>query len=257
MTRTYCMPISASRDAPPVLSVANLEVRYGKVVAAADVSLTVRHGEIVALLGPNGAGKTSVLKALCGLVPAARGRIEFNDGATTHRIDGRPGFALARLGIACVPAQNVVLPRMTVMENLEVGGRFLLRDRTELATRVDEMLTRFPALGARATGYAGVLSGGEQRQLAIARALIARPRLMLLDEPSIGLAPKILAEIFELLARINAEQRVDILMVEQNVVMALRIAHRGYVMRVGAMDFDGSAAELAASDRLANAYMGS
>ena len=184
-------------------------------------------------------------------------RIEFNDGATTHRIDGRPGFALARLGIACVPAQNVVLPRMTVMENLEVGGRFLLRDRTELATRVDEMLTRFPALGARATGYAGVLSGGEQRQLAIARALIARPRLMLLDEPSIGLAPKILAEIFELLARINAEQRVDILMVEQNVVMALRIAHRGYVMRVGAMDFDGSAAELAASDRLANAYMGS
>ena len=251
------MPTSDSNDGTPVLSVADLEVRYGKVVAATDVSLTVRRGEIVALLGPNGAGKTSVLKALCGLIVPARGRIQFHDGTTSHRIEGRPGFALARLGIACVPAQNVVLPRMTVWENLEVGGRFLLGDRERLHNSVDEMLKRFPALGARANSFAGVLSGGEQRQLAIARALIAKPRLMLLDEPSIGLAPKILAEIFELLARINAEQKVEILMVEQNVVKALEIAHRAYVMRVGAMDFDGPATDIAASDRLAQAYMGS
>lgn len=249
------MPTSASSDR--VLAVADLEVRYGKVIAATDVTLEVRAGEIIALLGPNGAGKTSVLKALAGLVKPARGRIEFNDGGTVHRVEGVPGHALARLGVVCVPAQNVVLPRMSVTENLEVGGRFLLDDRAALARSVAEMLERFPALGARARAYAGVLSGGEQRQLAIARALIARPRLMLLDEPSIGLAPKILDEIFTLLKRINREQKVDILMVEQNVVKALEVADRAYVMRVGAMDFDGPAAELAKSDRLAAAYMAS
>jgi branched-chain amino acid transport system ATP-binding protein len=249
------MPISAS-EAPPVLAVAGLEVRYGKVVAASDISLEVRQGEIVTLLGPNGAGKTSVLKAIAGLVRPARGTVAFFDGTDVRRIEGEPGHRLARLGIAHVPAQNIVLPRMTVAENLEVGGRFLVSDKTALRRAVDELMQRFPILAERRGQFAGLLSGGEQRQLAIARALVSKPRLMLLDEPSIGLAPKTLGEIFALLKRINVERRVEILLVEQNVVKALELAHRAYVMRVGAMDFSGDSAELARSERLADAYLG-
>jgi branched-chain amino acid transport system ATP-binding protein len=250
------MPTSAT-DPRLVLEVVDLEVRYGAVVAASGISLEVGRGEIVALLGPNGAGKTSVLRALAGLVPPARGRIEFRSEAHEHRLEGKPGFALARLGIGYVPAQHVVLPRMTVEENLEVGGRFLLRDAAALRRRIGEMLERFPALGARRGRYAATLSGGEQRQLAIARSLVAQPRLMLLDEPSIGLAPLVLEDIFRLLKRINREDRVDMLVVEQNVTKALEIADRAYVMRVGAMDFSGPSAEVARSERLSEAYLGS
>jgi len=250
------MPISVI-DAQPVLAVAGLEVRYGSVVAATDISFEIGPGEIVALLGPNGAGKTSVLRAVAGLVPPARGRIEFSDGARRHRLDGLRGFEVARLGIAHVPALHVVLPRMTVEENLEVGGRYLLDDLRAVRRAVAEMLEKFPVLGTRRRQFAGVLSGGEQRQLAIARALIARPRLMLLDEPSIGLAPRTLSEIFALLKRINQEERVNILMVEQNVTKALEVSDRAYVMRVGAMDFSGPSAEVAQSERLSDAYLGS
>jgi branched-chain amino acid transport system ATP-binding protein len=250
------MPISAISPTP-VLAVADLEVRYGSVIAASDISLNIEPGEVVALLGPNGAGKTSVLRAVAGLVPPARGRIEFWDGTQRHRLEGRPGFMLARLGIGYVPAQHVVLPRMTVEENLEVGGRFLLDDLPAVRSRVAQMLERFPALGARRRQFAGVLSGGEQRQLAIARALVARPRLMLLDEPSLGLAPMILQEIFGLLKRINRDDHVSILVVEQNVTKALEISDRAYVMRVGAMDFSGPSAEVGKSERLSEAYLGS
>ncbi|MBM3571555.1 MAG: ABC transporter ATP-binding protein [Alphaproteobacteria bacterium] len=238
------------------MSVDGLEVRYGRVVAASGVSLTVNPGEIIALLGPNGAGKTSVLRAIAGLIPAAQGLVEYFDGERPHRIDGRRGFELAQLGIASVPAQHVVLPRMTVEENLEIGGRYLMADQRVVRRAVEAAFERFPALKERRFNFAGRLSGGEQRQLAIARALIPRPRLMLLDEPSIGLAPKTLAEIFGLLARINAEDGVSILMVEQNVVKALEVANRAYVMRVGAMDFSGPSAEIAKSPRLADAYLG-
>ncbi len=250
------MPISAI-DPQPVLSVEGLEVRYGSVVAATDISLEVGPGEIVALLGPNGAGKTSVLRAVAGLVPPAQGRIEFSDGGRRHRLDGLRGFEVARLGIAYVPALHVVLPRMTVEENLEVGGRYLLDDLGVVRRAVAEMLEKFPVLGARRRQFAGLLSGGEQRQLAIARALVSRPRLMLLDEPSIGLAPLILSEIFALLKRINKEKQVNILMVEQNVTKALEVSDRAYVMRVGAMDFSGPSAEVAQSERLSDAYLGS
>jgi branched-chain amino acid transport system ATP-binding protein len=250
------MPISASETAP-VLTVEGLAVRYGKVIAAADISLEVRQREIVTLLGPNGAGKTSVLKAIAGLVRAAKGRVIYFGGAGRHEIAGVPGHRLARLGVAHVPALNIVLPRMTVEENLDVGGRFLVADKAALRRAIDEMMQRFPILGERRRQYAGLLSGGEQRQLAIARALIPRPRLMLLDEPSIGLAPKTLAEIFSLLRQINENDGVAMLIVEQNVVKALELAHRAYVMRVGAMDFSGRSDELARSDRLAGAYLGS
>jgi branched-chain amino acid transport system ATP-binding protein len=247
------MPTSG--NSPPVLAVADLEVRYGKVIAASGVSLSVNAREIVALLGPNGAGKTSVMRAITGLAPPSRGTVQFFDGAKLHRLEGKPTFNLARLGIAHVPAQNIVLPRMTVEENLEVGGRFLLSDRRSVAPAVEETLERFPVLRARRRQFAGTLSGGEQRQLAIARALISGPRLLLLDEPSIGLSPVILREIFMLLKRINEEDDIAILMVEQNVVKALEIAHRAYVMRVGGMDFSGSSREVAKSERLVDAYL--
>jgi branched-chain amino acid transport system ATP-binding protein len=247
----------ASSAPRAVLTVSDLEVRYGKVVAATGISIEVLRGEIVAVLGPNGAGKTSVLKSIMGLVPPAHGTVLFHDGEREHRIDGKPAFELARLGIAAVPAQQIVLPRMTVEENLEMGGRFLLRDGKAIQTRVEELMDVFPLLRERRRQYAGLLSGGEQRQLAIARALVSKPRLMLLDEPSIGLAPITLAEIFGMLKRIKQEQHVDVLMVEQNVSKALDVADRAYVMRVGAMDFSGTSADVAASERLRDAYLGS
>jgi len=250
------MSLAASME-KPVLVVDDLEVRYGKVVAASGISLEVRRGEIVALLGPNGAGKTSVLKSIMGLVPPAHGTVRFHDGEREHRIDRKPAFELARLGIAIVPAQQIVLPRMTVEENLEMGGRFLMADNKALQARIAELMDAFPRLRERHRQYAGLLSGGEQRQLAIARALVAKPRLMLLDEPSIGLAPITLGEIFGMLKQIKQEQRVDILMVEQNVSKALEVADRAYVMRVGAMDFSGASADVAASERLRDAYLGS
>ena len=240
-----------------VLRAEGLEVRYGKVIAAADIDLEVRRGEIVTLLGPNCAGKTSVLRAIIGLVPPAHGRVIFHDGDQIHETQGQPVHALARLGIAAVPAQNVVLPRMTVGENLEMGGRFLITDRAAMRSRIEELMERFPVLRERRNSYAHVLSGGEQRQLAIARALVSRPRMLLLDEPSIGLAPLTLREVFRMLKRIRDEEGIDILMVEQNVVKALEIADRAYVMRVGAMDFSGPSAEVAASHRLRDAYLDS
>ncbi len=241
----------------PVLRVEGLEVRYGKVVAASDVTLHVNPGEVVALLGPNGAGKTSVLRSIMGLVPPSRGAVEFFDGSAAHRIEGKPAHLLARLGVANVPAQHVVLPRMTVAENLEMGARFMARHRHAVRQGMLEMYEKFPILAERRRQYSGSLSGGEQRQLALARALMSRPRLMLLDEPSLGLAPLTLAEVFRLLQRINREDGVAILLVEQNVNKALEISDRAYVMRIGGIEFSGPSAEVRASDRLRDAYLGS
>jgi len=241
---------------PAVLRVAGLDVQYGGLVAARDISLEVHRGEIVSLLGPNGAGKTSVLRAVMGLVPRARGTVEFFDGATVHRVDTLATHRLAALGIASVPSLRIVLPRMTVEENLEVGGLFLGRHGGSLARERDRLYELFPVLGRRRRALAATLSGGEQRMLAIARALMARPRLLLLDEPSLGLAPLVLTEIFGLLQRINAEAEVDVLLVEQNVKKALEISHRAYVMRIGALDFQGSSRDILASGRLESAYLG-
>ena len=249
--------MAGHRDERPVLTVSDLEVRYGEVVAATEVSLEVRPREMVALLGPNGAGKTSVLRSIMGLERAAHGEVEFHDGARSHRIERKPAHELARLGIANVPSQHVVLPRMTVAENLEVGALFLGSDGAAIRRRAGEMFERFPALGERREQISGSLSGGEQRQLAVARALMHRPKLMLLDEPSLGLAPLVLREIFELLGRINREDGVAILMVEQNVNKALEVSDRAYVMRIGAIDFAGPSAEVAKSEKLAHAYLGS
>ena len=249
--------MAAGNDQRPILAVKNLEVRYAEVIAASGVSLEVRPGEVVAILGPNGAGKTSVLRAIMGLVRAAHGEVGFYDGARLHRIERKSAHQLARLGVSNVPAQHVVLPRMTVAENLEIGALFLGHGKREIRKRRDEMFGKFPRLHERHDQISGSLSGGEQRQLAVARALMQRPKLMLLDEPSLGLAPLVLREIFELLKRINREDGVAILMVEQNVNKALEVSDRAYVMRIGGIDFSGPSAEVAKSEKLTHAYLGS
>ena len=241
-----------------ILKVEDLEVRYGNVIAASEVSLEVRKGEIVALLGPNGAGKTSVLKAIMGLIKPSKGTVEYNDGQVFHRIDGMETHQMARLGIANIPSLETVLPRMSVEENLEVGARFLFNsDMARVRKRIDVMLDRFPILAERRKQLSGTLSGGEQRQLAVARGLMSEPQFMLLDEPSLGLAPMLLRELFEMLRTIRNDLGVDMLIVEQNVNKALEIADRAYVMRIGAIDFHGPAKEVAESDRLKDAYLGS
>lgn len=241
-----------------ILKVEDMEVRYGNVVAASDISLEVRKGEIVALLGPNGAGKTSVLKAIMGLIKPTKGTVEYTDDTGSHRIDGMETFKMARMGIANIPSLETVLPRMSVEENLEVGGRFLFHsDMPRVRQRMEEMLERFPILAERRKQLSGTLSGGEQRQLAVARGLMSEPKFMLLDEPSLGLAPILLRELFEMLVTIKDELGVDMLIVEQNVNKALEIADRAYVMRIGAIDFHGPAKEVAESERLKDAYLGS
>ena len=240
-----------------VLTVDKLEVRYGPVVAATDVSLTVNRGEIVALLGPNGAGKTSVLKSIMGLVPPASGTVTFFDGTQTHQIARMETHDMARLGIANVPSAQVVLPRMTVEENLLVGALFLAPNTKIARGKVIELFDRFPILAARRKQFASSLSGGEQRQLAIARGLMSDPKLMLLDEPSLGLSPILLKSIFEMLQKINREDGVDILIVEQNVNKALEISDRAYVMRIGGIEFSGNSADVAEGERLKDAYLGS
>lgn len=241
----------------PILKITNLEVRYGAVIAASGVSLEVHKGEIVALLGPNGAGKTSVLKAVMGLNQQKTGIVEFFDGEKVHRIDGMETHEMAKLGIANIPSSEIVLPRMSVEENLEVGGRFLYRDMGRVRKRMEELFDRFPILSQRRKQSAATLSGGEQRQLAVARGLMCDPKLMLLDEPSLGLAPILLRDLFQNLARIRTELGVEMLIVEQNVNKALEIADRAYVMRIGAIDFHGPAKEVASSERLKDAYLGS
>ncbi len=241
-----------------ILKVEDLEVRYGNVVAATDISLEVRKGEIVALLGPNGAGKTSVLKAIMGLIKPSKGTVEYTDDAGSHRIDGMETHMMARMGIANIPSLETVLPRMSVEENLEVGGRFLFNsDMPRVRQRIEDMLERFPILAERRKQLSGTLSGGEQRQLAVARGLMAEPKFMLLDEPSLGLAPILLRELFEMLRDIKNDLGVDMLIVEQNVNKALEISDRAYVMRIGAIDFHGPAQEVAQSERLKDAYLGS
>jgi|SRR5581483_9321297 len=241
----------------PTLKVENLEVTYGPVTAAKDVSLLVGRGEIIALLGPNGAGKTSVLKAILGLARASSGTIEFSSGGNTRRIDRVPTHQLAKLGIASVPALSPILPRMTVAENLEVGSLFLSASARAVSEARERLYDRFPILRERRRQFAGSLSGGEQRMLAIARSLMPQPRLLLLDEPSLGLAPIPLAKIFGLLVEINRSDGVDILIVEQNVKKALEVSHRAYVMRIGGIEFSGPSREIAESGRLHDAYLGS
>ncbi|MFC7398693.1 ABC transporter ATP-binding protein [Chelatococcus sp. GCM10030263] len=241
------------------LEVAGLSVVYGAAIEALDqVSLAVPEGGFVALLGANGAGKSTMLKAISGLLRFENGRVRagrivFNG----EPIAGLPSFALARRGILHVREGRFVFPTMTVEENLEAAS-FARGKRTPQAPRrvYDEIFGYFPALARRRSSQAGYLSGGEQQMLAIGRALFAMPELLLVDEASLGLAPKIAAEIFSILARINAERRLSILVVEQNVSLALRHAAYGYVLESGKLVQEGPAASLMDRENLSKRYLG-
>ncbi len=234
-----------------VLAVAGIEVLYGAVRALSDVSLVVEPGEIVALIGANGAGKTTLLRAISGLVPPAAGTIAFEGsditGLTAHRI--------ARLGIAHAPEGRRVFARMSVRENLELGASAGRRTPAERTQDLEWVLGIFPRLRERLGQAAGTLSGGEQQMLALGRAVISRPRLLLLDEPSLGLAPIVVQTIFSVIAELNAGG-TTILLVEQNARQALAVATRGYVIELGRIAHAGSARELSASAAVQAAYLG-
>ena len=234
----------------PLLEVEDLQVAYGPVHAVRGISLSVGNGELATLIGANGAGKTSTLQAICGLVPTGSGRVLFDGQDITRR---RTADLVDR-GLVLVPEGRAILGRMTVLENLRLGGH-RRRDRAALEADMAGMLERFPILGRRRDQLAGTLSGGEQQQLALARGLLARPRLLLLDEPSMGLAPQIVRDIFRLIRAIR-DEGVTVLLVEQNARAALRAADTGFVLETGRLVLSGPADVLAADERVQAAYLG-
>jgi branched-chain amino acid transport system ATP-binding protein len=234
-----------------MLEVASLSVSYGAIKALHGINLKVSEGEIVTLIGSNGAGKTTTLRAISGLVRAGAASKITYDGRS---IVNMPPHEIVRLGLVQSPEGRGVFPNMTVAENLDLGA-FTRTDLAAIASDLEKALNLFPRLKERFTQSAGTLSGGEQQMLAMARALMARPRLLLLDEPSLGLAPQIVQVIFKIIREINASG-TTILLVEQNAHMALKVAHRAYVLEVGRIAMEGPAAELAASDEVRKAYMG-
>jgi branched-chain amino acid transport system ATP-binding protein len=232
-----------------MLKVSALHVYYGAIHALKGVSFAVERGELVTLLGANGAGKTTTLNTLSGLLHPERGTIEL-EGKLLHKISADE---IVRRGVAHVPEGRKVFPRFTVLENLKIGG--YARPKSALAPELDLAFQLFPRLKERQKQYAGTLSGGEQQMLAIGRALMAKPKLLLLDEPSMGLAPKIVEQILETIRTIN-QAGVTVLLVEQNAAMALAISHRGYVLETGEVILQGTAKELAGNDLVRQAYLG-
>jgi len=232
-----------------LLRLDGVEAGYGDLTAIAGVSLEVRPGEAVALIGGNGAGKTTTLRAISGLLPVRAGRIEF-EGA---RLDGLRSAQIVARGIAHVPEGRQLFPTLTVRDNLELGAR--AADRARRTDELDLVFALFPRLRERERQLAGTLSGGEQQMCAIGRGLMARPRLLLLDEPSLGLAPVMVKLIFETLQRVN-DAGTTIMLVEQNVPRALQLSHRGYVLENGRLTLEGTRAALLASSHVKQAYLG-
>ena len=235
---------------PDLLAVEELVVRYGPITAVRDVSLRVQQGEIVALLGANGAGKSSLLNAVAGLVPVAGGRVLFRD----EPIDRFPPERIVARGLGLTPEGRRVFPRLSVEVNLRLGAA-RQRDRDKLRATRDRVLELFPVLSERLSQDAGTLSGGEQQMLAIGRSLMANPSLLMLDEPSLGLAPLFVDRIFELMGRLR-DEGTTLLLVEQNVDRALRIADRAYVLQSGALEAEGPADDLRRSADIERAYLG-
>lgn len=234
-----------------MLDVESLEVRYGAVRAVRNVSLTLRQGELVTLLGANGAGKSSTLMAIAGALPAAAGRISLAGQQVTKASPER----MVRLGVATVPETRDVFPDLTVAENLKLGAFIHRRDTDGVGRTQSDLLERFPILAERADQPAGTLSGGEQQMLVIARAMMSRPKVLLLDEPSLGLAPVIVDQVFEMIQGLKA-LGLTILLVEQNARKGLAIADRAYVMRLGSIEAEGSAADIATATELKSLYLG-
>jgi len=237
--------------AEPILKVSNIETYYGPIMAIRGVSFDVPQGGIVTILGANGAGKTTVLKTVCGVMDPQKGNVVF-EGREIQRMD--PDRVM-RLGISHVPEGREVFPFLSVRENLAMGA-YTRRDADGIAGDLEAVFGYFPVLKERADQRAGSLSGGEQQMLAISRALMSRPRLMLLDEPSLGLSPKLVRDIFDIVVRINRERGVTILLVEQNANMALQVADYGYVLEVGRIVMAGTSERLLQSDDIKEFYLG-
>jgi branched-chain amino acid transport system ATP-binding protein len=233
-----------------MLELRDIHTYYGNIRALKGVSLTVDRGQIVTLIGANGAGKTTTLKTVIGLAPPLRGTVTFNG----QRIDTLATDRIVRLGIAQSPEGRRIFPRMTVMENLELGA-FVRADRENVAQDLERVFTLFPRLKERLTQKGGTLSGGEQQMLAMGRALMARPTVLLLDEPSMGLSPILVETIFQVIRDIN-QQGTTVLLVEQNARMALRVAHRGYVIQTGRIVLHDTGANLLKSDLVRKTYLG-
>jgi branched-chain amino acid transport system ATP-binding protein len=234
-----------------MLKVKSVHTYYGNIHALKGVSLHVHAGEMVALIGANGAGKSTLLNTICGLVKASRGAVEFQG----EEISGRAPEEIVQKGIALVPEGRQIFATLTVEANLQMGGFIHRRRREQVQQDMAGLLERFPILGQRRQQLAGTLSGGEQQMLAISRALMARPQLLVLDEPSMGLAPLVIRAIFEIIQELRAEGRT-ILLIEQNARAALKVADRGYVMETGSISLDGSAAELMDHNEVKRAYLG-
>ncbi len=237
-------------EAAPLLRLEGLEASYGPIAALRGLDLEVREGELVCLIGANGAGKSSTLRAISGLLPAARGRIVF----AGREIQRREPAEILEAGIAHCPEGRRVFPHLTVLENLEMGA-YVCRDRRAIAEDLERVCAHFPILAERRRQVAGTLSGGEQQMLAIARALMSRPRLVLFDEPSLGLAPTLVETTFGIIADIR-RRGTTVLMVEQNAYLALGMADRAYVMETGRIVLSGPAADLVADDHVRRAYLG-
>jgi branched-chain amino acid transport system ATP-binding protein len=245
-----------SEPAGPMLEVEGLEVAYGQIRAVKGVSFAVEAGQVVSLIGANGAGKTTTLRTLSGLLRPVRGSVTFEG----RRIDGVPAHEIVELGIAHVPEGRRIFPRMTVLENLELGafsrvGRGRKDGASELRSDFERVFELFPVLAERRNQAGGTLSGGEQQMLAIGRALMSRPRLLMLDEPSMGLSPIMMTRIFDTLAELKAAG-TTVLLVEQNAQAALALADRGYVIETGRVVLEGGGEDLLASEDVRKAYLG-
>ena len=247
---TRADPRSRGVPGSPLLTVDGLETYYGSIQALKGVSFEVPEGSIVTLLGANGAGKSTTLKSISGLVPPARGTVSF----TGRRIDGLPSEQIVRLGISHVPEGRELFPELTVLENLKMGA-YTRTEKRAIERSLEQAQAHFPILAERRLQLAGTLSGGEQQMLAIGRALMAEPRLLLLDEPSLGLAPMLVEEIFRIIREIH-DNGTTVLLVEQNANKALSIADYGYVLETGTVSLAGDSRQLLRDDHVRRAYLG-
>jgi branched-chain amino acid transport system ATP-binding protein len=236
--------------AAPLLELAKVEVAYGGIQAVKGITLAVAAGELVCLIGANGAGKTTTLKGICGVQPVKAGTIRYAGGDIT----GKPAFQLVRQGLAMVPEGRGVFGALTIEENLAMGA-YVRSDKAAIRDDVERVYTLFPRLKERRRQTAGTMSGGEQQMLAMGRALMSRPKLLLLDEPSMGLAPLMVQKVFETILTVSAEG-VTILLIEQNAKLALEVSHRGYVMESGEITLQGDAKQLLDDPAVRAAYLG-